>query len=497
MESMSGQAARLPADPPRRGGMLPFGDARLARLAARGDGRALEAIYRRHYQELYRYCRAILNDPHDAEDALQATMTKVAAALPGETREISLRPWLFRIAHNEAISIVRARRPAAELDRQHPALGAEVELEAEQRDRLRQLIRDLDRLPNRQRGALIMRELSGFSFTELGAAFAISPEAAKQAVYEARVALQEMNEGREMDCRLVRQAISDGDRRRLRGRRLRAHLNDCDRCADFAAAIDRRRGDLVALAPPIALPAALAALHAAVGGGTTGAAAGASSATGIGAALGGSAAVKSAAAVIAAVAIAGGGAEIGGLIDLNGGGGRADHGAGSAPASADQPGAQGSATDAASRPIAHQATHGGAADSDRAGRERDGRGRPDGERGHGHGHQHAASSATEHSASGAGSSPPGLAQTPPGQAATPPGQAAGHAQEVANGQGGSTSQSISHSNPRAEAQSSSASHSQADGATHGAGAATAPGQTGAIGPPLNGNAYGQTDRASE
>jgi RNA polymerase sigma factor (sigma-70 family) len=471
--------------------MLPFGDARLARLAARGDRHALEAIYRRHHQELYRYCRAILRDPHDGEDALQATMTKVAATLPGETREISLRPWLFRIAHNEAISILRARRDQAELDQGHPALGADVELEAEQRDRLRQLIRDLDRLPDRQRGALIMRELSGFSFTELGAAFAISPEAAKQAVYEARVALQEMSHGREMDCELVRKAISDGDRRRLRGRRLRAHLNDCDACADFAAAIDRRRGDLAALAPPIALPAALAALHAAVGGGTTGSAAGAGSATSIGAALGGSAAVKSAAVVIAAVAIAGGGAEVGGLIDLNGGGGRADQGAASAPVRADHPAVPGP-TDAASQPVAQQPTRAASAGSDRAGGKRGGRGEEAGERGRGHGHQHAPAAAAEHSASGAGASPPGLTQTPPGQASVPPGQSGGQGQVAGNGQGASPS--ISHSNLQAQANSSSASHSQAASAAHGEGAATAAGQTGAVGPLLNGNAYGQTDK---
>jgi RNA polymerase sigma factor (sigma-70 family) len=497
MESMSGQAARLPVELPPRAGTLRLGDARLARLAARGDRRALEAIYRRHHQELYRYCRAILRDPHDAEDALQATMTKVAAALPGETREISLRPWLFRIAHNEAISILRARRDEAELDQRLPDLGADIELEAEQRDRLRQLIRDLDLLPERQRGALVMRELSGFSFTELGAAFAISPEAAKQAVYEARVALQEMNQGREMDCKSVRKAISDGDRRRLRGRRLRAHLNDCDACADFAAAIDRRRGDLAALAPPIALPAALAALHAAVGGGSTGAAAGgaagAGSATGLGAALGGSAAVKSAAVVIAAAAIAGGGAEVGGLIDLNGGGGSADHGAASAPVRADHPAVPGP-TDAASQPVAQQPARAASAGSDRAGVKRGGRGEEGGKRGHGQGHQHAPAAAAEHSASGAGASPPGLTQTPPGQASVPPGQSSGQGQVAGNGQG-ATSPSISHSNPQAQANSSSASHSQAASAADGGGTATAPGQTGAVGPVLNGsNVYGQTDK---
>jgi RNA polymerase sigma factor (sigma-70 family) len=493
MESMSGEVTGLPVDLSPRGGMLPFGDTRLARLVAQGDRRALETIYRRHHQELYRYCRAILGDPHDAEDALQATMAKVAAALPGETREISLRPWLFRIAHNESISILRTRRPTAELDQETPG-HADVELQAENRDRLRQLVRDLDRLPDRQRGALVMRELSDLTFDDLGAALGISPAAAKQAVYEARVALHEMSAGREMDCGSVRLAISDGDRRRLRGRRFRAHLRDCDGCAGFAAAIDRRRSDLAALAPPIALPAALGLFHAAVGAGTTGAAAGgaagAGSATGIGAALGGSAAVKSAAAVIAAVAIAGGGVELGGLIDHNGGD-RAGRAAEAAPAGADRSAAQEPTIAPASLPAAQSTGTG----EERGGGERDARGAKSGGRGHDHGNHGGPAAAAEHSASGAGSSPPGLTGSPPGQASTPPGQASTPpGQAAAHGQGAITPESSSHSNTQAATHSSSAVHSQAASAVQRGDIAIATGEAVATGHSASGNAYGQTDK---
>ena len=74
-------------------------DQRLTRLAKKGDRRAFSAIYRRYHQDLFRYCQAILGDAQEAQDALQSTMVKVLAALPGETREIELRPWLYRIAH--------------------------------------------------------------------------------------------------------------------------------------------------------------------------------------------------------------------------------------------------------------------------------------------------------------------------------------------------------------------------------------------------------------
>src|SRR5690349_18871015 len=198
-------------------------DAGLARRAAGGDERAFAAIYKRHHQELYRYCRAILRDPDDAQDALQATMVKALRALPGEEREIALKPWLFRIAHNEAISIARARRPAAALDAEAADPLAAPEQEAATRERLRRLVSDLDALPERQRGSLVMRELSGLSFEEIGRVFDFTPAAAKQAVYEARAALQEIAEGREMECDLVREAISAQDRRVLPCRRIRSH----------------------------------------------------------------------------------------------------------------------------------------------------------------------------------------------------------------------------------------------------------------------------------
>ena len=127
----------------------------------RGDRRAFETIFRRHHRELYRYCRAILGDPQEAEDALQSTMLKALRALPGERREISLKPWLFRVAHNEAIGILRARRSPVELDPEQVDIRGGVTERAEARERLRLLVADLAALPERQRGALVMRELSG------------------------------------------------------------------------------------------------------------------------------------------------------------------------------------------------------------------------------------------------------------------------------------------------------------------------------------------------
>src|ERR1044072_822727 len=84
--------------------------------AARGDATAFAAGYERHHQALYRYCRSVLRHEEDAQGALQNTITRGFAARQAEQRDVELKPWLFRTAHNEAISILRRRRETSELD---------------------------------------------------------------------------------------------------------------------------------------------------------------------------------------------------------------------------------------------------------------------------------------------------------------------------------------------------------------------------------------------
>ncbi|HEX3239774.1 MAG TPA: RNA polymerase sigma factor [Solirubrobacterales bacterium] len=291
------------------------------------DG-ALAAIYREFHQPLYRFCLAIVGNQQDAEEALQNTMVKVLRALPGEQREIALKPWLYRIAHNESIDLLRRRRENVSLEATEPRAGEELAAQVETRERLRHLIADLSLLPGRQRETLLMREAGGLGFDEIGAALETSAAVARQTLYEARLGLRQMDAGREMKCETVTKALSDGDGRVLRRRDIRAHLRDCGECRRFAEEIDSRRTSLAAISP---LPAAAAGalLQGLIGGGSVGgAAAGAGGAAAGGAGgLAGGAAVKSlgtatllkGAATVAVVAAIGvGGADRGGLIHLGG-----------------------------------------------------------------------------------------------------------------------------------------------------------------------------------
>jgi RNA polymerase sigma factor (sigma-70 family) len=333
-------------------GML--SDDRLVRRAVEGDERAFAAIFRRYHQSLYRFCLAIVGNPEDAQDVLQNTMIKVLRALPGEERKIELKPWLYRIAHNESIELLRRRRDSRTLDTELAAPGTGLADEAESRERLRRLISDLDELPERQRGALVMRELSGLDFAEIGAALGTSPAVARQTLYEARLSLRQMDEGREMSCQTVTKALSDGDGRVTRRRDVRAHLRTCAGCRQFRDAIKSRQRDLGALAPlPVAAAAGL--LHSLLGG-SHGTGGGLTSALGGGAAksIGSSAALKGAATVAVVAAIGVGAADRGGLIQVGPPGG-----SGPRPTQTQQPAAGNGAVVPANRSAGPSAAEGG------------------------------------------------------------------------------------------------------------------------------------------
>ena len=295
-------------------------DARLVELAAHGSEEAFATIFRRHHQALYRYCRSMLSNDHDAADALQNTFVRVLRALPGETREIALRPWLYRVAHNEVISLLRRRRPESELDAALELSDESATARSEGRERLLELAGDLRELSERQRAALLMRELADLSFEEIGAALGGGPRAAKQHLYEARSALHELAAGRRSSCEEIRRTLSERDGRRARGRRVRGHLKACPGCEAFLTALRRRPAQLAALAPPLPAAAGVSLLGdllktgapsgadlAAAGAGAAGASGGPGVVMGVKATAVLTAGVKAVATGAAAVSIAAGG----------------------------------------------------------------------------------------------------------------------------------------------------------------------------------------------
>src|SRR3954451_14758881 len=103
-------------------------DRRLVALAADGHDRAFEAIVERYRRPLERYLRRLLSEAL-AEDVLQATFVRAWQALRAGTDVRDLRPWLYRIAHNQALNTLRAAGAALPPGAEAPAISLEAEVE--------------------------------------------------------------------------------------------------------------------------------------------------------------------------------------------------------------------------------------------------------------------------------------------------------------------------------------------------------------------------------
>lgn len=129
----------------------------LVQACRRGEEGAFAEVYRRHFAEVRRYVYPVLRDPRLAEDAAQEAFARAFRAIGRFQQQASLRTWLFRIGHNEAINIAR-RRPRREVlayaPRDVPADGAEELAVGEQRQVIRQALRAL---PPEYREVLVLR----------------------------------------------------------------------------------------------------------------------------------------------------------------------------------------------------------------------------------------------------------------------------------------------------------------------------------------------------
>src|SRR5919199_357166 len=128
-------------------------DGRLLELAAAGHDRAFEAIVERYRRPLQRYLRRLLSESL-AEDVLQATFLNAWSSLRAGTEVRDLKPWLYRIAHNGAINVLKRAGEALEEIPESVGDFTGPETELERRDEMRRTLRGVASLPSRQRAAL-------------------------------------------------------------------------------------------------------------------------------------------------------------------------------------------------------------------------------------------------------------------------------------------------------------------------------------------------------
>jgi RNA polymerase sigma factor (sigma-70 family) len=169
-------------------------DAELVAAFRAGSEPAFTEMHRRYAAALQQFARRMLHGTGvDVEDVVQDAFIRAHLALRATDRPMALRAWLYMITRNRALDGLRARRSCCSLDARDVTLaGASDPADAAlQRDELRRIVDELGRLPERQRLALVQRELCGASHAELADRLGTTVSATKSLIIRARTQLRE------------------------------------------------------------------------------------------------------------------------------------------------------------------------------------------------------------------------------------------------------------------------------------------------------------------
>ena len=164
-------------------------DERLADLVKTGSHPAFEAIVERYRGPLTRYAAAIVGRDA-ADEVVQESLVCAHNALMRGDEVACLRAWLHRIVRNKALNLIRDSGPdGLPLDERQAAIET-PELVAERRHTLRRVVDAVQALPDKQRDAIVLRELEGRSYDEIAGTLGVSDPAVRGLINRARMTVR-------------------------------------------------------------------------------------------------------------------------------------------------------------------------------------------------------------------------------------------------------------------------------------------------------------------
>ncbi len=255
-------------------------------MIRRGNNGAFDALVQRYQPRLLAFCRHMLGSQEDAEDVLQEVFAASFNALLADDRPINARPWLYRIARNRCLNHLRRPRASGQdsMDIFEIENGTSTAETVHRREEFRQIVADVQELPETQRTALLLREIDALSYDQIAEAMDTTVPSVKSLLVRARVGLAEASEARLLTCEEVRvelAEVAEGlSRTTAPGRR---HLKNCERCRTFRVELRTTSKALAAVLPigPLVFFKKLGIAHLGFGGGTAaGSVAAGSAATG-------------------------------------------------------------------------------------------------------------------------------------------------------------------------------------------------------------------------
>ena len=226
-------------------------DAELVAAVRAGDDSAFEELYRRYQPRIMRFVCGMLHDAARCEDVAQEAFLSALRRMRATDAEINFKPWIYQIARNAAIDSYRRNNHAVEV-----SMDADEGLRASDRtrlvglegspdaalvtkERLDHLQGAFDELSDVHTRVLVMRELEGMSYREIGQELDLTRPAVESALFRARRRLEseyeELSEGRRCEAMAGTIArIAAGVQRGAEEQRLARHARRCHSCRRHA-----------------------------------------------------------------------------------------------------------------------------------------------------------------------------------------------------------------------------------------------------------------------
>ena len=161
--------------------------------AAKGDGKAFASLYEEYFDRIYRYLYLRLENQSDAEDLTQEVFVKALEAIRGyRWRGLPFASWLFRIAHNLMIDLIRKEGKVSQEAGEETPAGSEADPAAiaERNLEVARLMDNLEKLSPAQKEVLSLRFGAGLSIAEVARLLGKSPGTVKALQYNGIVALR-------------------------------------------------------------------------------------------------------------------------------------------------------------------------------------------------------------------------------------------------------------------------------------------------------------------
>jgi RNA polymerase sigma-70 factor, ECF subfamily len=168
----------------------------LATFGREASGRALlDEIMQRHERNVLRLCWRLLGNLEDAQDAAQDVFLKVWKNLDRMDMVRDTSPWLYSIAVNVCRDRLRQRRPVLSLEAAEPVdRGLDAESIIARQQHVKVLARALEHLPERERTAMVLRDLEGLPTAEVARILGSSETTVRSQISTGRVKLKKFVE---------------------------------------------------------------------------------------------------------------------------------------------------------------------------------------------------------------------------------------------------------------------------------------------------------------